>query len=132
MDGIINKVQSLCTPAFIFFILSVLSLFVMLFDNLENTHSYCFGNVSCNVANTSMVFIVKIVFIVAWTWFLDILCSRGYERVSWFIVLLPYIMLLLVLMFVATEIKNTGKLNEASVAIQIQGNNDAFGGMMRF
>jgi hypothetical protein len=35
-------------------------------------------------------------------------------------------------MFVATEIKNTGKLNEASVAIQLQGNNDAFGGMMRF
>jgi hypothetical protein len=85
------------------------------------------------VANTSMVFIVKIVFIVAWTWFLDVLCSRGYERVSWFIVLLPYILLLLILMVVASEIKNTGKLNEASVAIQLQGNNDAFGGMlMRF
>jgi hypothetical protein len=79
-----------------------------------------------------MVFIVKIVFIIAWTWFLDILCSRGYERLSWFIVLLPYIMLFFVLMFVATEIKNTSKLNEASVAIQLQGNNDAFGGMMRF
>jgi len=79
-----------------------------------------------------MVFIVKIVFIVAWTWFLDILCSRGYERLSWFIVLLPYIMLLLILMAVASEIRNTGKLNEASVAIQLQSNNDAFGGLLRF
>ena len=104
----------------------------MILDNIENTHSYCFGNVSCNVANTSMIFMIKIVFVVAWTWFLDILCCRGYENLSWFILLLPYIFLLIVMMFVASEIKHTSKLNEASVAIQIQGNNDAFGGMMRF
>jgi hypothetical protein len=79
-----------------------------------------------------MVFIVKIVFIVAWTWFLDILCSRGYERVSWFIVLLPYIFLFMILIFVASEIRNTGKLNEASVAIQLPTTSDTFGGMMRF
>jgi uncharacterized RDD family membrane protein YckC len=79
-----------------------------------------------------MIFMVKIVFVVAWTWFLDILCCRGYENLSWFILLLPYIFLLIVMMFVASEIKHTSKLNEASVAIQIQGNNDAFGGMMRF
>jgi len=130
---VVTRIRSLCTPAFVFFFISVISLFLMIYENIENTHSYCFGNVSCNVANTSMVFIVKIVFIVAWTWFLDVLCSRGYERVSWFIVLLPYILLLLILMVVASEIKNTGKLNEASVAIQLQGNNDAFSGMlMRF
>ena len=129
---VITRVRSLCTPAFVFFVISVLSLFLMIFDNIENTHSYCFGNVSCNVANTSMVFIVKIVFIVAWTWFLDILCSRGYERVSWFIVLLPYIFLFMILIFVASEIRNTGKLNEASVAIQLPTTSDTFGGMMRF
>ena len=129
---VITRIRSLCTPAFVFFFISVISLFLMIFENIQNTHSYCFGNVSCNVANTSMVFIVKIVFIVAWTWFLDILCSRGYERLSWFIVLLPYIVLLLMLIFVASEIKNTGKLNEASIAIQLQANNDAFGSMMRF
>lgn len=77
---VITRIRSLCTPAFVFFFISVISLFLMIFENIQNTHSYCFGNVSCNVANTSMVFIVKIVFIIAWTWFLDILCSRGYER----------------------------------------------------
>ena len=127
-----NRIRALCTPALVFFVISVISLLLMIFDNIENTHSYCFGNVSCNVANTSMVFIVKIVFIVVWTWFLDILCSRGYERVSWFIVLLPYIFMFMILVFVASEIRNTSKLNEASVAIQLQSNNDAFGGMMRF
>jgi hypothetical protein len=117
MDGIISKIQSLCTPAFIFFILSVVSLFVMLFDNIDNTHHYCFGNVSCNVANTSTIFIVEILFIVFWTWFLNAICSRGYVNVAWFILLFPYILLFAILLFGAAEIRNTDKMNEASVAI---------------
>jgi hypothetical protein len=119
MDGVITKIQSLCTPAFIFFILSVLSIFVMIFDNVENTHHYCFGNVSCNVANTSMIFIVKILFILFWTWFLNFICSRGYANVAWFILLFPYILLFAILLFTAAEIRNTNNMNKASVAIVV-------------
>jgi hypothetical protein len=129
MDGILNRVRSLCTPALIFFIISVLSLFMMLFDNLENTHHYCFGNVSCNVANTSTIFIVEILFLIFWTWVLDFICSRGYTNFAWFILLFPYILLLALLLFGAAEIRNTIKQNEASVPIVIAPNNDAFGGM---
>jgi hypothetical protein len=129
MDGILNRVRSLCTPALIFFIISVVSLFGMLFDNLENTHHYCFGNVSCNVANTSTIFIVEILFLVFWTWVLDFICSRGYTNFAWFILLFPYILLLALLLFGAAEIRNTQKQNEASVPIVIGPNNDAFGGM---
>ena len=117
MDGIINKVQSLCTPAFIFFIISIISLFVMLFDNLENTNSYCFGNVSCKVANTSTIFIVEILCLLVWTWFWNFICSRGYPNFAWFILLFPYILLFALLLFGAAEIRNTNKINEASVAI---------------
>jgi hypothetical protein len=117
MDGVLTKIQSLCTPAFIFFVLSVISLLIMLFDNLENTHHYCFGNVSCNVANTSTIFIIEILFIVFWTWFLNAICSRGYVNVAWFILLFPYILLFALLLFGAAEIRNTQKMNEASVAI---------------
>ena len=119
MDGVINKIQTLCTPAFIFFILSMLSIFIMLFDNIENTHSYCFGNVSCNVANTSILFIIKILFVVFWTWFLNAICSRGYANVAWFILLFPYILLFGILLFTASEIINTNKMNESSVAIVV-------------
>jgi len=117
MDGVLSKIQSLCTPAFIFFVLSVVSLLVMLFDNIENTNQYCFGNVSCNVANTSTIFIVEIIFLVFWTWFLNAICSRGYANVAWFILLFPYILLFAILLFGAAEIRNTAKINEASVAI---------------
>lgn len=114
---VVNKVRSLCTPAFIFFVISVLSLFVMIFENIENTNRYCFGNVSCDVANTSMIFIVKILMIVVWTWLLEVLCSSGYEKVAWFILLLPYIIFLLVILSIASEIKNTRHINKNSIAI---------------
>jgi hypothetical protein len=134
MEGIVNKVQSLCTPALVFFVISILSLFVMIFDNLENTHSFCFGNVSCNVANTSMIFMVEIVFLVFWTWLLNFICSRGYPSVAWFILLLPYILLFIVILMIASEIRTTEKINrDSKPIITISPNNDAYSGLtMRF
>ena len=114
---VLNKIRALCTPAFIFFVISILSIFVMIFQNVENTDQYCFGNVSCSVANTSMIFIFKIVTIVVWTWLLDVLCARGYENLAWFILLFPYILLMLVILFIANEIKNVSRLNKDSIAI---------------
>jgi len=106
----------------------------MIFDNLENTHSYCFGNVSCNVANTSMIFMIEIVFLVFWTWLLNFICSRGYPSVAWFILLFPYILLFVVILMIASEIRNTEKINRDSVPVSaIAPNNDAYSGLtMRF
>jgi hypothetical protein len=134
MDGIVNKVQSLCTPALVFFVLSVLSLFSMIYDNLENTHTYCIGNVRCNVSNTSMIFILEILFLVFWTWLLNFICSSGHPNVAWFILLLPYILILLIVLFVASDIRHTEKINTDSKQVTIIApNNDAFGGLsMRF
>ena len=134
MDGVVSKVQSLCTPALVFFVISVVSLFVMIFDNLENTHTYCVGNVSCNVANTSMIFIFEILFLVFWTWLLNFICSRGYPGVAWFILLFPYILLFMVVLIVASEIKNTDKIKRDSKPVAvIAPNNDAYSGLtMRF
>lgn len=134
MDGVVSKVQSLCTPALVFFVISVVSLFVMIFDNLENTRTYCVGNVSCNVPNTSMIFIVEILFLVFWTWLLNFICSRGYPGVAWFILLFPYILLFMVVLIVASEIRNTDKINKDSKPVTvIAPNNDAYSGLtMRF
>ena len=106
----------------------------MIFDNLENTHSYCIGNVSCNVPNTSMIFITEIVFLVLWTWLLNFICSRGYPNVAWFILLFPYILLFMVVLMVASDIRNTEKINRDSKLVPvIAPNNDAFSGLtMRF
>ncbi len=116
MDVII-KVRSLCTPAFVFFVISIISVLVMMFENIQNTNTYCFGNVSCDVANTSMIFIVKILTIIAWTWLLDVLCGKGYEKLAWFILLFPYILFLIVVLFIASEIRKVNNISKDSIPI---------------
>jgi hypothetical protein len=114
---VINKVRSLCTPAFVFFVISIISVLVMMFENIQNTNTYCFGNVSCDVANTSMIFIVKILTIIAWTWLLDVLCGKGYEKLAWFILLFPYILFLIVVLFIASEIRKVNNISKDSIPI---------------
>jgi hypothetical protein len=42
-----------------------------------------------------MTIVVKTVFVLLWTWFLNFLCSKGYSGISWFLVLLPFIFLVM-------------------------------------
>jgi len=45
----------------------------------------------------------KVFFALLWTWFLNFLCSKGYKSVSWFLVLLPFILILFAMFFVVKE-----------------------------
>ena len=42
--------------------------------------------------NNAVLFVFKILYIVIWTWLLNKLCSAGYKDISWFLVLLPFIL----------------------------------------
>lgn len=96
-----KTLQNLCSPAHIYFLLSVISLIVMAFQNLGNVNKYCVGNYECTVTSTLGVFAVKMLYVVFWTWVLNTLCRAGYTRLSWFIFLLPFISMfvLIALMF---------------------------------
>ena len=69
--------SKLCTPALVYFVVSVISLVIALFKKFQ-----------------FMSLVVKGIFIVAWTWFLNFLCSKGYKAISWFLVLLPFLLML--------------------------------------
>ena len=95
------SLKKLCTPAHVYFLISVLSLLIMAFQNLGNVNKYCVGNYECTVTSTLGVFAVKMLYIVFWTWILNTLCKAGYTKLSWFIFLLPFIAMfvLIALMF---------------------------------
>ena len=95
------SLKKLCTPAHVYFLISVLSLLIMAFQNLGNVNKYCVGNYECTVTSTLGVFAVKMLYIVFWTWILNTLCKAGYTKLSWFIFLLPFIamFILIALMF---------------------------------
>ncbi len=73
--------SKICTPAKIYFAIAVIA---MIFSLL-------------NGASIMMEF-WKIVFAFIWTFVLGWLCKKGYTSISWFLVLLPYIIMALAML----------------------------------
>jgi hypothetical protein len=92
-----KSLKELCTPAAIYFIISMLSLVIVLFQNLGNSESYNVGNFSCRVPNTLFVFIVKFIYIVFWTYVLNLICKDGHVGISWLLVILPWLLLFVIM-----------------------------------
>lgn len=105
-----RKLSQLCTPAFVYFVLSVVGIIVTIFQNMGNTNKYCLGNLTCNVPSTVAIFIMKIICILFWTWILNLICNDGHKNIAWFLVLLPFILMFLVVGMVAmNQNKNKNK-----------------------
>lgn len=103
MNDLKNKIQRLCVPAQLYLAISFLSIFILLFRNLGDTSVYRCGMYQVKTPINCLVFyILKIVYVLLWTYVLQYLCSKGYSNVSWFLVLMPFIlmfMLIALLMF---------------------------------
>lgn len=93
----LNDMKKLCTPAFVYLSISVLTILVIALQNIGNTNKYCIGSFTCNVSNTFFIFLFKTVYIVFWTFILNVLCKAGYKEISWFLVLLPYMLLFIII-----------------------------------
>lgn len=88
-----STLKELCSPAALYFIVSMIALVLVFLQNIGNKHKYCLGNFSCKVPNTLAVFIVKFIYIIFWTYILNLICRDGHVGLSWLLVLLPYILL---------------------------------------
>lgn len=88
----IRGLKNLCTPAHIYLTLSVIGLIVIAFQNYGNIDKYCLGYMSCNVPSTTFVLIIQLLYVLFWTWVLNLICDAGAPSVSWFLVLFPIIL----------------------------------------
>lgn len=96
-------VMHLCTPATIYFVISLIGLILLGVSNLGNEDRLCVGSYSCNVGSNTVVFVLNAVYILFWTFVLDLMCKNGYSVLSWFVLLLPFI---LAFMFLAMIFAN--------------------------
>jgi hypothetical protein len=92
-----KSLKELCTPALVYFVISIVSLVLVLLQNLGNRHSYYIGSFSCRVPSTILVFIIKLIYILFWTWILNLICKDGHIGISWLLVLLPWILLFVII-----------------------------------
>ena len=82
--------EELCTQAKLYFVLAVLSCIVALFNGVRFMH----------VA-------VNLIIAFLWTAALSWICGKGFTGISWFLVLLPYIVMLLVFFKISKDISKS-------------------------
>jgi len=92
-----STTKNLCTPAFVYFAVSILGLILIIFNNLGNTNIYNLGTFSANVPNTTLIFVIKLIYILFWTWILNLICRDGHSGVAWLLVLFPFVLIFLIM-----------------------------------
>ena len=93
----VSGLRNLCTPSYVYLVISAIALVVMMYQNMGNVDKYCLGSYSCNVSSTALIFVIKAVYILFWTWVLNMICRAGHSGIAWFVLLLPVILLFVVL-----------------------------------
>lgn len=103
----VSGLRKLCTPSYIYLVVSAIALVVMLYQNIGNVDKYCLGSYSCTVSSTALIFIIKAIYILFWTWILNLICRAGAPGVAWFVLLLPVILMfvLLAMMMISHEME---------------------------
>jgi hypothetical protein len=104
-----NKLSQLCTPSLVYFIISVIGLAIAIMQNLGNNNRYNLGSFSCQVPSCVAVFIIKVVYVLFWTWILNLMCRDGHVEIAWFLVLLPFILLAIIIGLVMANQKKGQK-----------------------
>jgi len=81
-----------CTPAMLYFGISIFLLVLLGLNNLGQNELYI-GNKNYDVnIDNFVIFILNAIYILFWTFILDLLCKNGWSTLSWFIFLLPFIL----------------------------------------
>ena len=70
------KFKELCTPARLYFLISVIAIIISLFSGFN-----------------FIALLMNAGFALAWTYILNLLCKKGFKSISWFLVLLPYFLM---------------------------------------
>jgi hypothetical protein len=70
--------MSLCSPALLYLIIAIMAIISMIYSKTD-----------------MQTVAMKGLFVIIYTWFLNFLCSKGHEGISWFLVILPFVVMAL-------------------------------------
>lgn len=94
-----TQIKNLCAPAYFYLVISIIAIVLMAVQNYGNTNTFCLGSYSCQVSSTILIFGIKIVYVIFWTWLLNLMCKTGDKTLSWFFVLVPFILFFIIIFF---------------------------------
>lgn len=87
------SIKSLCTPAYVYFVISmVLTILAVVLGSIAS-NNLCYGDY-CGLQNFSVMIFLHVIWIFIWTWVLNAIC-KGSSAVSWFLVIMPFALIFL-------------------------------------
>jgi hypothetical protein len=92
--------MKLCNPAIFYFVLGVVSIFILL-----------------AAKEPVLILMTQLVFVLLWTWILNLICVNGFTHFSWFLVISPYVILLLYYAMNPKKIEKEAEKKESLVLI---------------
>ena len=98
MSNFERRLRSLCTPAQVYFFISMISILGIISQNAMASDSYRVGMYTVQSPMPNVWFFsLKVIGILIWTFILNYMCNSGWKDVAWFFVLLPIIVMFLVI-----------------------------------
>ena len=98
-----KSLKELCNPTLFYFVISIVGLLIVAFQNMGNNHELMIGSSMLNLENSPVIFIVKLLYILFWTWILNLICKDGHSGISWLLVFLPVILIVLIVLALMLE-----------------------------
>ena len=91
IEKMFNK---LCSPAKFYLVITTIIFVAVVLQNLINgkMDEFCIGTAKCSTPHIILVFISNIAYTLFWTWLLNWFCSKKLESLSWFIVIIPFLL----------------------------------------
>ena len=89
---IVKMIKNLCTPAYVYLIISLISTVILMIQNGGNDTKFCLGSFSCQVGSMSLFFLAQAIYTAIWVFILNWVCKSGYKDASWALVVLPYLL----------------------------------------
>ena len=96
--------KELCTPARVYFLISVITIIIGLFNQFH-----------------FIALLIKGGFVLAWTYILNLLCKKGLKAFSWFLVLLPFFLMFIGFFMSLTNVREGAEtMAKSGLRSQIQ------------
>tara|TARA_Y100000389_G_scaffold99503_1_gene96248 strand:- start:9863 stop:10273 length:411 start_codon:yes stop_codon:yes gene_type:complete len=88
------NLRDYCTPALIYLGISSIVVIMLVLQNIFNKddNQLCIGAYKCTFTHKLLVLVFKVLYILFWTWILNYLCKKGYKGLSWFLILIPFLL----------------------------------------
>jgi len=103
--GVSKEYSKLCSPAKFYFIVSLIGIIMSIYQNLGSKKIYKIGYLKRKVPNTIFIFMFKVLYVLFWTWVLNLICRDGHSGIAWFLVLIPFMLFFLIIVMLMVNHK---------------------------